>query len=66
MAFLIEDESVDAVLAHFPQRDETTVQAALFQLLAEGRVTSPDLAIEPLDGSTRFHRLPVVLASAPS
>jgi hypothetical protein len=66
MAFLNEDESVDAVLAHFPQRDETTVQAALFHLLAQGRVTSPDLAIEPMDGSTRFHRLPVVLASAPS
>lgn len=64
MAFLIEDESVDSVLAHFPLRDETTVQAALFQLLAEGRVTSPDLAIEPMDGSSRFHRLPVVLASA--
>jgi hypothetical protein len=66
MAFLNQDESVDSVLAHFPQRDETTVQAALFQLLADGRVTSPDLAIEPMDGSTRFHRLPVVLASAPS
>lgn len=66
MAFLNEDESVDAVLAHFPQRDATTAQAALFQLLAEGRVTSPDLAIEPMDGCTRFHRLPVVLASTPS
>jgi hypothetical protein len=65
MVFLNQDESVDSVLAHFTQRDQTTVQAALFQLLAEGRVVSPDLAIEPLDGSTRFHRLPVVLASAP-
>ena len=66
MAFLNEDESADSVLAHFAQRDETTVQAALFQLLAEGRVISTDLACAPLDGSTRFHRLPVVLASAPS
>lgn len=65
MAFLNQDESVDSVLAHFTQRDETTVQAALFQLLAEGRVVSPDLAIEPLDGATRCHRLPVVLAIAP-
>ena len=64
MAFLNEDESLDTVLAHFPQRDETTVQAALFQLLAEGRVISVDLACELMDGSTRFHRLPVVLASA--
>lgn len=66
MAFLIEDESVDSVLAHFPHRDGTTVQAALFQLLTEGRVTSLDLAIAPMDGSTRFHRLPVVLAIEPS
>lgn len=65
MAFLNQDESVDSVLAHFTQRDQTTVQAALFQLLAEGRVVCPDLAIEPLDGSTRFHRLPVVPASEP-
>lgn len=65
MVYLIQDESVDAVLAYFPQRDQTTVQAALFQLLAEGRVVSPDLAIKPLDGATRFHRLPVVLAIAP-
>ncbi len=60
MAFLNADESLESVLAHFHQRDETTVQAALFQLLAEGRVISPDLACELLDGSTRFHRLPVV------
>lgn len=66
MAFLNEDESLDTVLAHFPKRDEATVQAALFQLLAEGRVVSADLACEPMDGSTRFHRLPVVLASARS
>jgi len=66
MAFLIQDESLDRVLAHFSERDETTVQAALFQLLAEGRVISPDLACEPMDGSTQFHRLPVVLAGARS
>lgn len=62
MAFLTQDESLDRVLAHFSKRDETTVQAALFQLLAEGRVSSPDLACEAMAGSTRFHRLPVVLA----
>ncbi len=66
MAFLIQDESVDAVLKKFAQCDETTVQAALFQLLADGRVTCPDLAIEPMGGATRFHRMPVVLASKPS
>ena len=64
MAFLLQDESLDSVLAHFSKCDETTLQAALFQLLAEGRVISPDLACEPMDGSTRFHRLPVTLAGA--
>lgn len=62
MSYLNRDESLDAVVGCFHQRDETTVQAALFQLLAEGRVISPDLACAPLDGATRFHRLPVVLA----
>jgi hypothetical protein len=66
VAFLIQDESVGTVLAKFADRDETTVQAALFQLLADGRVTSPDLAIGPMGAATRFHRMPVVLASKPS
>ena len=66
MAFLNQDESLDAVLTKFAQDDETKVQAALFQLLADGRVTSPDLVNAPLDGSTRFHRMPVVFASNPS
>ena len=66
MVFLKEEESLDSVLAHFRQRDATTVQAALFQLLADGRVISPDLAVEPLDGATRFHRLPVVVGPASS
>ena len=66
MALINDDESLDSVLAYFRQCDETTVQAALFQLLAEGRVISPDLAVEPLDGATRFHRLPVVVGPARS
>ena len=66
MAFLTKDESVKSVLEKFTLRDETTVQAALFQLLADGRVTSSDLATEPMGGSTRFHRMPVVLVSKPS
>ena len=64
MAFLNEDGSLASVLTHFQKRDETTVQAALFQLLAEGRVISEDLACKLMDGSTRFHRLPVVPQSA--
>jgi len=45
MVFLNGDEALDSVLAHFQQHDETTVQAALFQLLADGWVISPDLAV---------------------
>lgn len=60
MAFLKEGESLDAVVANFGERDEATVQAAVFQLLAQGRVISPDLAVRPLDGATRFQRVPVV------
>lgn len=60
MAFLKDDESLDAVVTNFDERDEATVQASVFQLLAQGRVISPDLALRPLDGATRFQRVPVV------
>lgn len=66
MVFLNGDESLDSVLAHFQHPDETIVQAALFQLLADGWVISPDLAVELLDSATRFHRLPVVVGPANS
>lgn len=56
VAFLNQFEPLDTLLERFAQRDETTVQAALFSLLAEGRVVSPDLATAPLDGATRFCR----------
>jgi hypothetical protein len=54
--FLSLPASVDAVVKSFAQRDATTVQAALFSLLAAGRVISPDIACAPLSGATRFQR----------
>jgi hypothetical protein len=54
--FLDKPASIDAILKSFAQRDTTTVEAALFFLLATGRVLSPDLARAPLSGSTRFHQ----------
>ncbi len=54
--FLHQPASIDAILKQFAQRDTTTVEAALFSLLAAGRVLSPDLARAPLGGSTRFHQ----------
>mgnify|MGYP000293312828 CR=1 FL=1 len=54
--FLGQPATLDAVLKHFAQRDTTTVEAALFSLLAAVRVLSPDLARVPLSGSTRFHQ----------
>jgi hypothetical protein len=53
--FLGDAASMQAVLQCFTQRDETTVQAAIFALLAAGRIVSPDIARLPLSGSTRFH-----------
>jgi len=55
-AFLDQPASLDAIHKGFAQRDATTVEAALFSLLAAGRVLSPDLARVPLSGSTRFHQ----------
>lgn len=64
--FLGEAASMHAVLKCFAQRDVTTVQAAIFSLLAAGRIVSPDIARLPLGGATRFH-LPVdAPAHAPS
>jgi hypothetical protein len=62
MAFLKDDQSLDAVVTHFDERDEATLQASVFQLLGQGRVISPELALRPLGGATRFQRVPVVSA----
>lgn len=49
--------ALDDILGHFPHHTASQVQAALFGLVANGRVLSPDLAMAPLDGATRFRRV---------
>jgi len=56
VVYLGEPRTMDAVLERFATSDPTSVEAALFALLAGGRVVSPDLAVSPLGGATRFGR----------
>jgi hypothetical protein len=53
---LARSTSLDEVLATFSDHDASEVQAALYWLLAGGRVRSPDIATAPLSGATRFRR----------
>lgn len=62
--FLDQPASIDAILKHFAPRDTTTVEAALFSLLAAGRVLSPDLARTPLGGATRFYQTACAVGTA--
>jgi hypothetical protein len=48
---------LDEVLKEFEEHDAAGVEAALFALLAGGRIVSADLATAPLSGATRFRRL---------
>ena len=45
------------LLDQFAEHDPSEVQAALYFLLANGRVLSPDIAAAPLSGATRFRRV---------
>jgi hypothetical protein len=45
-----------AVIERFAASDTTSVEASLFALVAGGRIESPDLAVAPLSGATRFAR----------
>jgi len=45
------------LLDQFAEHDPSEVQAALYFLLADGRVLSPDIAAAPLSGATRFRRV---------
>ena len=56
VVFLANAQPLDAVLARFDDHDTTAVEAALFTLVAQGRVLSPDLALTLLSGRTRFQR----------
>ena len=55
--YLGRERMLDQVLAEFSDRDGTGVEAALFALVAAGRVLSADLAVTALSGATRFRRL---------
>lgn len=46
----------DEILWQFRDRDATEVEAALYALVVEGRVVSPDLVTSPLSGTIQFRR----------
>ncbi|MDM0116814.1 hypothetical protein QTI66_32295 [Variovorax sp. J22R133] len=56
VVYLGQPRTLDAVLEQFATNDATSVEASLFALVAGGRVESPDLAVTPLSGDTRFLR----------
>lgn len=56
VVYLGQPGTLDAVLERFGGHDATSVEASLFALVATGRVVSPDLAVSPLSGATRFQR----------
>ena len=56
VVLLVRYMPLAAILAHFPEQDPDEVTAALYWLLATGRVLSPDLAIAPLSDASCFRR----------
>lgn len=56
VVYLGNERTLDEVLGEFANGDSTSTQAALFFLVAGGRVVSSDLAVFPLGGRTRFRR----------
>ena len=57
VVYLGQTRTLDDVLEHFTDHDRAMTEAALYSLVANGRVLSPDLATSPLSGSTRFRRV---------
>ena len=51
-----QSHTLDDVLRHFTEHDAAMTEAALYSLVAVGRVLSPDLSSLPLNGATRFRR----------
>jgi hypothetical protein len=47
----------DEILWQFRDRDATEVETALYALVVEGRVVSPDLVTSHLSGTTQFKRV---------
>ena len=56
VVYLGQLRTLDDILARFNEHDGAMTEAALYSLVANGRVVSPDLATLPLNGSTRFRR----------
>ena len=56
VVYLERSHTLDQIMAHFADHDPPMVEAALYSLVANGRVLSPDLAVSPLGGTTRFSR----------
>jgi hypothetical protein len=56
VVYLERSHTLDQVMAHFADHDPPMVEAALYSLVANGRVLSPDLAVLPLSGATCLSR----------
>jgi hypothetical protein len=56
VVYLERSHTLDQIMAHFADHDPPMVEAALYSLVANGRVLSSDLAVSPLGGATRFSR----------
>ena len=56
VVYLERSHTLDQIMAHFADHDPPMVEAALYSLVANARVLSPDLAVSPLSGATRFSR----------
>lgn len=56
IVYLGRTHTLDDIVAHFADHDLPMVEAALYSVVADGRVLSPDLATSPLGGNTRFCR----------
>lgn len=57
VVYLDQSRTLDDVTGRFTEPDGAMTQAALYSLVADGRVLSPDLSNSPLSGSTRFKRV---------
>jgi len=56
IVYLGRTHTLDDIVAHFADHDLPMVEAALYSVVADGRVLSADLATSPLGGDTRFCR----------
>jgi hypothetical protein len=56
VVYLGQSRTLDDVMGRFAESDVAMTEAALYSLVADGRVLSSDLSNSPLSGSTRFRR----------